>query len=72
MKYMVYEHRPTNKASVHEDTCGHANRNGGLRRCTVNGQWHEGFETFEAALCKAKSTGRVVSCCSTCKPSISK
>ena len=73
MKYLVYENwtvRP-DKARIHEATCGHANKQGG-RGITANGQWHEGFETVEAALCKARSNGRVVSLCRICNPSISK
>ena len=73
MNYLVYEYTVENKARVHEATCSYVKLHGGVsRRDPSTVQWHEGFETVEAALRKARTTGREVSLCGKCKPSIAK
>ena len=41
MRYWVYENYPTNKAMVHEDSCGFCNYGGRVRGGSLdNGRWH--------------------------------
>ena len=72
MHYTVYENRVHNYAKVHAVTCSYVKMHGGVSSTIPpTGEWHEGFETAEAAMNKARSTGRDVSICSGCGPLIS-
>ena len=54
MSYWVYENDPTNKAMVHEDSCGFCNYGEGVRGGSLdNGRWHGPFESGEEASAKA-------------------
>ena len=70
MRYWVYENYPTNKARVHEDSCGFCNYGEGVRVASLdNGQWHGPFESGEEAFAKAEATGRSdVRGCKSCAP----
>ncbi len=69
MLYTVYENRPNNRATVHRANCHHIRKHGGVSSTEPpTGEYHEGFETVEAAMSKARSTGRQVHPCSTCNP----
>lgn len=68
----MYENVPNNRATVHRATCGYLKMHGGKSTTTPpSGEYHEGFETVEAALDKAKGTGRHVRICRGCSPPIS-
>ena len=72
MPYTVYENRPTNRATVHISTCRYIKQHGGVSTTIPpTGEYYEGFKTPEAALDKAKSTGRHVHTCRGCSPPIS-
>ena len=70
MQYTVYENRANDRATVHKAFCGYLKMHGGVSRVVPpTGEYYEGFPTAEAAIAKAKATGRtVVRCCSNCKP----
>ena len=71
MNYTVYENRVNNYAAVHRATCGYLKMQGGVSIITPpTGKYHEGLETAEAALSKARSTGRDVRICRGCAPPI--
>ena len=71
MPYTVYENRPTNRATVHISTCRYIKQHGGVSTTIPpTGEYYEGFKTPEAAMDKAKSTGRHVHICSRCAPPI--
>ena len=70
MQYTVYENRPNNRATVHKETCSYLKMHGGVSTTVPpTGEYHEGFPTAEAALTKAKATGRSVRICRICCPS---
>ena len=72
MHYTVYENRVHNYAAVHRAIRGYLKMHGGVSSTTPpTGEYHEGFETVEAALNKARSTGRDVRICRGCNPPIS-
>ena len=73
MSYTVYENRKNNRATVHMDTCGCLRMHGGESSITPpTGEYHEDLETAEAALNRAKDTGRrTIRICGKCNPPIS-
>ena len=72
MHYIVYENRIHNYAAAHKVTCGYVKMHGGASATTPpTGGYHEGFPTPEAALNKARTTGRDVRICRGCNPPIS-
>ena len=70
MSYIVYENRVLSKAIVHRTDCSYVKMNGGVSKTSPPSSWWlEGFETADAALKEAQSTGRRdVRTCSYCKP----
>ena len=71
MHYAVYENRVVNRATVHRATCRFRKMHGGVSSIIPpTGEHHEGFETAEAAMNKARSTGRDVRICRKCNPPI--
>ena len=71
MHYTVYENRVHNYAAVHRAICGYLKMHGGVSSTTPpTGEYHEGFERAEAALNKARSTGRDVRIYRGCNPPI--
>ena len=70
MRYWVYENDPTNKAMVHEESCGFCNYGEGVRRSGLdNGRWHGPLATIEDAFTRARGTGRRdVRGCAICAP----
>ncbi len=72
LRYSVYENRIHNYAAVHRATCGYLKMHGGVSSTKPpTGEYHEGFETAEAALNKATGTGRDVRICQGCNPPVS-
>ena len=51
MPYYICENRPTSKAIIHLDDCGHCNHGRGRSRGPVakNSRWHGPFKTLENA-----------------------
>ena len=67
MAYVVYENRTQNYARVHIANCAYIKLQGGVNVNTpFVGWYHQGFETPEDALSKARSTGRHIRTCSNC------
>ena len=67
MQYVVYENRDHNYASVHSVDCAYVKMHWGVSTTKPpTGWYHEGFETAEDGLNKARSTGRSVRICSNC------
>ncbi len=68
MAYLVYENRVVNKAIIHDAACSHVKKNGGVSLLDPpTGWYYEGFKTAEAAIEKARSTGRPFRQCGFCR-----
>lgn len=66
MRYYVNEDKPTNRATVHESTCGFCTPG---YKDPKNGGWWGPYATSAEAFARARETGRAnVAGCGSCNP----